>query len=789
MQYHRWSADQPCSAHDEEPGKAYGTTGCGAYFACVMIAFMKRKNRNEKNREGSADEDTDSVRERRVSSEALRGVSAIFFIAISIFLILARFGVGGIVGNTLYKYLSLLLGIGYLLLPLSLILLAILVFQSFEKRFGIVQMAGMCIFLLSGLGIINLAFPGDGGILGEWVSRPLVAAVDTSATALFLVAFIVASLVVAFDIHLGAVATSVREWFAAMRADEDAVSSDEVPVVGLPQEDSEPTDAEEPDSAGEIPPEMKEKPRTPGITKAWQKNDSIADGFPIIAATGSAYVPPPISILGKNKGKPEVGDVKANMNIIKRTLQNFGIQVEMDEASIGPTVTRYSMKPAEGVRLSKIVALQSNLELALAASPLRIEAPIPGKSLVGIEVPNISRTTLGLSPLLSDTAFVQSDKPLLIALGRSITGTPHFADLARMPHILVAGATGAGKSVTIHNFVVSLLYRCGPELLRFIMIDPKRVELTTYNSIPHLLTPVITDAKKAILAIKWLSKEMERRYNILEAEAVRDIASYHSNVVAKALKSASAGEKGAALPEAMPYIVVIIDELADMMSSYPRELEGGIVRLAQMSRAVGIHLILSTQRPSVKVITGLIKANIPARVALQVASQIDSRTILDMGGAEKLLGAGDMLFLSGEMSKPRRIQAPFISETEVKKVVAYVAALGEGQLPSEIDFTETKNDTDVVFSSMSDAGGESEDDLYPEAKQAVIEAGKASTSYLQRKLRIGYSRAARLIDILEERGVIGAGDGAKPREIIGAGNADELAAADEAEEIADSSRG
>ncbi|MDO8522653.1 MAG: DNA translocase FtsK [bacterium] len=737
---------------------------------------MKRKNRNEKSKE--TEEDRDPARARSVSSEALRGVSAIFFIAISIFLILARFRIGGIVGDVLYGNLSTLLGVGYLFLPLSLLLLAILIFQSFERHFGVVQMVSMFVFLLSGLGLINLAFQGNGGKLGGWVSQPIVAAVDTSATALFLIAFIVASLVVAFDIHLGVVIQSIRERLSAMRkTKEDTVSADEISVIGLPQEDSEPGGIGEPGNpAAEALEETKEKPRTSGISKIWQKNDSMMDGFPIIAATGSTYVPPPISILSKNKGKPEVGDVKANMNIIKRTLQNFGIHVEMDEASIGPTVTRYAMKPAEGVRLSKIVALQSNLELALAASPLRIEAPIPGKSLVGIEVPNISRTTLGLAPLLSDTAFGQSDKPLLVALGRSITGTPHFADLGRMPHILVAGATGAGKSVTIHNFVVSLLYRCGPELLRFIMIDPKRVELTTYNSIPHLLTPVITDAKKAILAIKWLSKEMERRYNILEAEAVRDISSYHANVVASALRSSSSGEKSEALPEAMPYIVVIIDELADMMSSYPRELESGIVRLAQMSRAVGIHLILSTQRPSVKVITGLIKANIPARVALQVASQVDSRTILDMGGAEKLLGAGDMLFLSGEMSKPRRIQAPFISEAEVKKVVAYVAKFGEGQLPSEIDFTETRNDTDIVFSSVDEAGGGSEDDLYPEAKQAVIEAGKASTSYLQRKLRVGYSRAARLVDMLEERGVIGAGDGAKPREIIGAGNADELVA-------------
>ena len=744
---------------------------------------MSRKNRNEKrkNREDAKKEESS---DKSVSREALRGVTAIFLVATAIFLILARLEIGGVAGAMFYKYLSWLLGIGYFLLPLSLILLAILIFQSFERKFGIIQMASMLVFLLSGLGMINIGFPGDGGVLGAAVSKPIVAAVDTTATVIFLIAFTIASLIVAFDIHLGAVFLGLKERFNKENEEGfQETDAADIPVTGLPAEDPEASAQDEKAGNGESQKEEKsENEKASGISKLWQRNDAaISDGFAIITATGNAYIPPPISILGRNKGKPEVGDVKANMNIIKRTLQNFGIQVEMDEVSIGPTVTRYAMKPAEGVRLSKIVALQSNLELALAASPIRMEAPIPGKSLVGIEVPNISRTTLGLAPLLSDTAFTKSDKPLLVALGRSITGTPHYADLARMPHILVAGATGAGKSITIHDFVVSMLYRCGPERLRFIMIDPKRVELTTYNSIPHLLTPVITDAKKAILAIKWLAKEMERRYNILEAEAVRDISSYHENVVAVALQKRGKGGEDP-LPEAMPYIVVIIDELADMMSLYPRELESGIVRLAQMSRAVGIHLILSTQRPSVKVITGLIKANIPARVALQVASQVDSRTILDMGGAEKLLGAGDMLFLSGEMSKPRRIQAPFISESEVKKVVAYVAKFGEGQLPSEIDFTDTRA-TDVLFSSTVD--GEGDDDLYKEAKLAVLEAGKASTSYLQRKLRVGYARAARLIDLLEDRGVIGPGDGAKPREIIGAGNADELAAGEGSENSED----
>ena len=723
---------------------------------------MASKKRKGKRKE---DFDEDSTPVRRVSGEALRGVFAILFVALSGFLVLARLGIGGTLGAVLYDSLSWLLGVGYLLLPLSFILLAILIFRSFERNFGWVQFVSIAIFLLSSLGIIDIAFPTHAGVLGAAVSTPALAAVDTIASVLFLLAFIIISLIIAFDVHLGVVYSSIVGWFRGKPDEEldESTDIDDVPVVGLPEEESEEETEEE----------TVEEEAEPTVTTYQQKSES--GGFPIFAASASTYTPPPVSLLAKNKGKPEVGDVKANMNIIKRTLQNFGIQVEMDEASIGPTVTRYAMKPAEGVRLSKIVALQSNLELALAASPVRIEAPIPGKPLVGIEVPNIARTTLGLGPLVSDDQYTNSEKPLLVALGRSITGQAHFADLARMPHILVAGTTGAGKSVTIHDFVVSLLYRSGPERLRFIMVDPKRVELTVYNSIPHLLTPVITDAKKAILAMKWLAKEMERRYNILETEKVRDIASYHENIVRPALAKAQGGESDKPLPEGMPYIVLIIDELADIMQAYPRELESGIVRLAQMSRAVGIHLILSTQRPSVKVITGLIKANIPARVALQVASQIDSRTILDMGGAEKLLGAGDMLFLSGEMSKPRRIQASFISEDEVKKVVAFISKHSD-EIPSEIDFSDTRQGTpDPIFSSSFESPDEDDDELYAQAKQTVIEAGKASTSYLQRKLGVGYARAARLMDILEERGVIGPSDGAKPRDIIGAGNADELA--------------
>ena len=486
------------------------------------------------------------------------------------------------------------------------------------------------------------------------------------------------------------------------------------------------------------------------------------------------YTPPPLSLLERDRGRPGVGDIKGNANIIKRTLQNFGITVELDEISIGPSVTRYAVKPAEGVRLQKILTLQKNLELALSASSVRIEAPIPGKSLVGIEVPNSSKVTVGLGAMLDTPDFANSHKPLLVGLGRDIAGGSVFANIAKMPHALIAGATGSGKSVAIHTIINSLIYRCGPQQMRFIMIDPKRVELTLYRSLPHLLTPVITDAKKAIAALRWAGKEMERRYNILEEKRVRDVESYHQNILAPALekiKKNGPPEEGELVPEAMPYIVIIIDELADIMSTYPRELEAAVVRLAQMSRAVGIHLILSTQRPSVNVITGLIKANIPARIALQVASQIDSRTILDQGGAETLLGAGDMLYLSPDMNKPVRLQSAFIGEKEVKAVVDYIAKHNEPELPVEITPPQRGEDG-VGLGNGSGMGGtfgdeeEIDDDLYEAARGAVLEAGKASTSYLQRKLRVGYARAARLVDMLEERGVIGPGDGAKPRDIL-----------------------
>jgi S-DNA-T family DNA segregation ATPase FtsK/SpoIIIE len=471
----------------------------------------------------------------------------------------------------------------------------------------------------------------------------------------------------------------------------------------------------------------------------------------------SNYKFPSLGLLETENIRPRVGDIRANANIIKRTLQNFGIDVEMGEVNVGPTVTQYTFKPAEGVKLSSITALQNDLALALAAHPLRIEAPIPGRSLVGIEVPNKSISLVRLGSLLKESDFQKTTSSLSFALGRNVKGEALLADLSKMPHLLIAGSTGSGKSVCIHSILSSFLFKNSPETLRLILIDPKRVELSHYNDIPHLLTPVITDYKKVLPALRWATNEMERRYNLLSEYKSRDIEGYNLKALAKK-----------EMP--LPYVVIIIDELADLMARYGRDLEGLIIRIAQMARATGIHLIVSTQRPSVEVITGLIKANITARIAFQVASQVDSRTILDMAGAEKLLGSGDMLYLAPDSSKPRRIQSAYVSEEEVNKLVTFiieesVVEKEENGLSEDLqEFMKgSPSPGSISFEGLNQT---EEDELYSDAYDIVVQAQKASASLLQRRLRIGYARAARLLDILEEKGVIGPLNGAKPREVF-----------------------
>jgi len=453
----------------------------------------------------------------------------------------------------------------------------------------------------------------------------------------------------------------------------------------------------------------------------------------------------PLDLLNGVTGTPSGGDIEANKMIIQKTLKNFGIQVEMGEAQVGPTVTQYTLKPAEGVKLSRITALSDNLALALASHPIRIEAPIPGRSLVGIEVPNTAKAIVPLKDVLVSDQFKNRSSNLMVSIGKDVMGRPWLADLKKMPHLLIAGATGSGKSVCVNSMILSLLFQNGPGDLKFIMVDPKRVELPIYNGIPHLVTPVITDVKKTINALRWTINEMEKRFEILSQAHKRNLESYNAE-----------------MPDKIPYIVFIIDELADLMAASAAEVEAAIIRLAQMSRAVGIHLVLATQRPSVDVLTGLIKANITSRIAFSVASLVDSRTILDMSGAEKLLGRGDMLYISAELGKPKRLQGAFASDEEIKRVADYLRKQAEPDYIEEV--TERQQISSLELSGLAD--GSDSDPLLTEAKEVILQAKKASASLLQRRLRIGYARAARILDLLEAQGIIGPGDGAKPREIL-----------------------
>ncbi len=696
-------------------------------------------------------------------------IFSILVIAIGLILILggvgAPFGkvLAGEIGNLIFVYVFGIIGLLAYVLPLALITLGVSIMRK-ESLIPLLPGIGIGVLLFSFITFFGVTTHSLGGVLGLSLGAKAVQLFGFWGSLILLLALALVGLGLVTDIvevfkGVSGVASKAGTTLSGIRlpsrSKTEELEEDEVEAPAGVETKKEVTSEESHPTA--IHPE-----REPTIT-LFNENKQTSDMA--IPNFDAEYNPPPLSLLGLDKGKPGVGDIKANANIIKRTFINFGISVEMDEVSVGPTVTRYAIKPAEGVRLSKIISLQNNLELALAAHPVRIEAPIPGKSLVGIEVPNASKAMVGLGGILSAPEWNTSTKPILAAIGRDITGTPHYVNIAKMPHGLIAGATGSGKSVAIHAVITSLLYRNSPNNLRFIMVDPKRVELTLYNGIPHLLTPVITDAKKCIMSLKWAAKEMDRRYGVLENCQVRDIDSYHKTIVEPAKK-----KNLAELPEAMPYIVIVIDELADIMQSYPRELEASIVRLAQMSRAVGIHLVLSTQRPSVNVITGLIKANVPTRLALQVSSNIDSRTILDSGGAEMLLGAGDMLYLASDMQKPVRVQTAYISENEVKKVVQYIKEHNAGSITA-VDLSgngvSLAEPNDAMM--MMDEGDDSDDDLYMDAKAAVEEAGRASTSYLQRKLRIGYSRAARLMDILEEKGVIGPADGARPRDVLSLG--------------------
>jgi len=502
------------------------------------------------------------------------------------------------------------------------------------------------------------------------------------------------------------------------------------------------------------------------LLKKVEKLEKVNEEQALVATRDPNWEAPSLDLLEKNESGADAGDTRQNAQIIHDTLAEFNIEAAMGDINVGPKVTQYTLRPPSGVKLTRITALETNIALNLAAQSLRIEAPIPGQRAVGIEVPNRKAAEVRLRSTLSSKQWAAARDPLSFGIGKDISGQVVVGELGKMPHLLIAGQTGSGKSVMINTLLCSLLYRNSPSDMKLILVDPKQVEMAPYADIPHLLTPVINEPEKTISALKWAVNEMERRYKLLAGEKIRNIKEYNKRLQSRAKKIAIADENGNIQEHedgSMPYIVIVVDEMSDLMMMAKKDVETLIVRLAQKSRAVGIHLVLATQRPSVNVITGLIKANVPARIAFTVASQVDSITILDQSGAEKLLGQGDMLFYVTSMSKPKRIQGAWVTDDEVNKIADHLRMQMAPQYNDEVVAQPVQLDgKGGVVMDLSEGG----DDKFKDAVRVVVERRKASTSMLQTRLGIGYQRAARIIEEMEERGIIGPQNGSKPRDVL-----------------------
>ncbi len=708
----------------------------------LLPSFWRRSSRN--------------TRTGGFKSETKRAIVGVVLLVVALIAALSLISLAGPTGQGLLGIMRLSFGWVRWLVPAVLLLFGLELLHPAFKLLERWRWVGVGLLFVGLLGLSHLIGVaeeealqvadegGGGGYLGMALSFPVRVGLGGLAAGILFFGVVAVGSFLTFDLSF----TDLSAWFRRFILRR----SSGVAVHGL-----EGTISDEP------APRFKVNTMAPSTGKPdvvrirmqqQQEEQQKAKARQLLKSANRAYKPPSLDLLHSSVGRPDSGNIKDNAQKIQRTLEQFGIAVTMGEVNVGPTVTQYTLRPDEGIKLSRITALQNDLALALAAHPIRIEAPIPHKNLVGIEVPNREVSLVRLRDLLAAKEFKQSESPLTFTIGKDVAGGTIVDTLERLPHLLLAGATGSGKSVSINTLLLALLYRNSPAILRLILVDPKRVELSVYDGTPHLLTPVIIEPSKTINALKWAVREMEDRYRTLSESRARNLLSYNTNNPDKAL----------------PFIVIVIDELADLMSKYAREVEGAIVRLSQMARAVGIHLVLATQRPSVNVITGLIKANIPTRIAFHVASQVDSRTILDVAGAEKLLGNGDMLYLSSELGKPRRLQGAFVSEEEVHRVVE---ALKEGsEEEPTYDETIVQMPREGVSMGMS---GEADDALFEEAKRVVIQSGKASASLLQRRLRVGYARAARLLDMLQEHNIVGSGEGNKPREVLVRSAAEEVA--------------
>jgi len=748
---------------------------------------MAKEKASKKN--GGEDRPAAAASGLNLKPETVRGIWAVVLFALALLTLLSLFEFAGVVGLVWRRSLGLFFGLGTLVLPLALVGLGIVVMRGQRLMHARARIVGIVMTLLAVLGLFHVGTQAEsmvdaasagqgGGWLGLLLAYPLRAGFGFWAALILLMAIALIGVLLVLDVGLVRLLPSrparvaknddvqvkgigesepqpepepgSKPSLMARLFSRRAVAPAAERADGAGDADAAPAEEEEPEDEAEAPAAKPGEPEVKVLNVPGGEGESKRTAGPALQVADMDYTPPSLDMLDAKMGRPSAGDIKANVKIIRRTFENFGIPVEMGDVSIGPTVTQYTFKPAEGVKLAAITALQNDLALALAAHPVRIEAPIPGKSLVGLEVPNEGVAIVRLREVLQSDEYTGSKKALTLALGRDVAGNPIVSDLASMPHLLIAGATGSGKSVAINTLLASLLYRNSPQQLKLILVDPKRVELTAYNGIPHLITPVIIEPKKTIAALRWAVYEMDKRYELLNVSGKRNISSYNAS---------SKGSK-------LPYIAIVIDELADLMAVAANDVEAAIVRLAQMARAVGIHLIVATQRPSVDVITGLIKANITTRMAFNVASSIDSRTILDHAGAEKLLGNGDMLFISAQLSKPKRIQGAFVSETEVERITDFLK-----EHAPDPEYVEGVTNGQVAATGANGEGGapgsaEEDDPMLEQAKAVIVESGKASASLLQRRLSVGYARAARLLDNMEQKGWIGPGHGAKPREIF-----------------------
>lgn len=700
-------------------------------------------------------------------------VWAVFLVAVSILLVIAWFGAGGPVLEWVNDATQKTVGYTMYTLPILFVYVAVEIFRAEENKLPFVMKFATLLMIVWVAGLFGLmkndAGQTTGGFVGDSINSAMLALVDSGVAAFIYVLLILVTALFVMRVSPFAVIKKLWELTRQERSEEN----DNVSVMRR----AAAVDAPKPQAIGELklnagvptldPLEDKKSSRLSSLRGSIKQDKAAEEQTALVAVSDPNWQAPDVELLEKKQSPADAGDVQQNAQIIRDTLAEFNIDVEMEGANIGPKVTQYTLKPPSGVKLTRITALETNIALNLAAQTLRIEAPIPGQRAVGIEVPNRKAADVRLYGILTAKQWKNSHEPLSFAIGKDISGDAVVGELNKMPHLLIAGQTGSGKSVMINTLLTSLLYRNSPSDMKLILVDPKQVEMAPYEDIPHLLTPVITEPEKTISALKWAVNEMERRYKLLAEEKIRDIKSYNQKIQSGRSKVSVTDEDGneqRVEDGAMPYIVIVIDELADLMMVAARDVEALIVRLAQKARAVGIHLVLATQRPSVDVITGLIKANVPARIAFTVASQVDSRTILDQIGAEKLLGQGDMLLLTPSMSKPKRIQGAWVMDEEVIKITDHLRMQSAPQYNDEIISQPVQLNGKGGVVMDFDAG--SGDDMYKDALRVVIESRKASTSLLQRRLRVGYARAARIIEEMEEQGVIGPADGARPREVL-----------------------